>query len=220
MKVYDDTAQAWKDAEMLRKYDKTEQVWKDCECALKHNGEAWEETWSGKKYVVKNGVVLDTSTIDNNGGTVSGGNFIVGADYGGNESYGAVKSSTLTNLSIEAPAPEDADEGSYYIDIYAKLSTLGFYKPSDYNKLVIKGTYSNVEYGNLPTQSARSGFGYASGQLARYKDSISEHRIYNGEFEEVVDLTGLSRVIVKWHLYGSNSAKFTASIKITDMYFE
>lgn len=46
MKVYDDTAQAWKDAEMLRKYDDTAQAWKDCECALRHNGEAWEEVWS------------------------------------------------------------------------------------------------------------------------------------------------------------------------------
>lgn len=223
---YDTSSQAWKDVESLVKYDTSAKAWTDCEVALKHDGTAWTEVWSGKYYIVKNGVIIDTSILD----TASEGNIVSGTFGAYSESgsnsvtlKGTVLKNTLTEFILQS-TNVDHSAGLHYAQVVLKLSYFGFVPPIGYTKLIIKGTYSNVNNSSTTLRGYYSAFSYADTNFATWRQSTmatNERKIYDGAFEEIIDMSNMSQVYVLWCLYGSGmSTQFNISLKITDMYFE
>lgn len=178
------------------------------------------EVWTGKYYIVKNSVIIDTSILDTaSKGNITSGTFGVFGESGANAvtMRGTVVTNTLANLAIRSIN----DEGTYRASVLVRLSYFGFAPPTGYTKLVIKGTYSNVNNGNSDMWRYYSGFSYADVESARWttlKDN--GHQIYDGAFEESINISSMSQVFVEWLLYGSSTVEFDMSLKITDMYFE
>ena len=182
-----------------------------------------EEVWTGKYYIVKNGVIIDTSILDTaSKGNIVSGTFGVSGDTGVT-TIGTIISNTLTNLTLRS-TNEDSSDNTYRGCVLAKLSYFGFVPPTEYTKFVIKGTYSNVNTFDSGIRGSYSAFSYADVNNANWVGSTmktNEKKIYDGAFEEIIDISNMSQVFVEWVLYGARSTtQFDISLKITDMYFE
>lgn len=190
------------------------------------------EVWNSTRYVVKNGVVVDTSVID--GICVTGTPKITALNWEALD-YGTIQSNVfpVVTLASEARSDDNAEQSirqaiyfSHANDTSAFIN--GIPKPSGVSKMYVKGTITvkkqsqyctdiNVIDGNY----AKVGYG-----TGRYNvDGYYTITPSSGSFEIEHDLTNYSSIFLIFAL-GADSGdsedadQFTMTFKITDLYFK
>lgn len=186
------------------------------------------EVWSGKKYVVKNGVVVDTSIID--GYSVSSVPDMSETHWSEMD-YGTVKSNTFPVVTFESETNDEEEEIRQ--TVYFKHTGVtnayinGIPKPNGVSKMYVKGYYTAVPKYSYYSQPFIPGYNAPGGRVAYGTGRYNVDGYYpidpsSGNFEIEHDLTNYEVIWLMFPVFSDNNDGYshTVTFKITDLYFE
>lgn len=181
------------------------------------------EVWSGKDYLIKDGVVIDSSKFSQINFATSSyvSTNVNGAEPSdANIELGTIVSNTLPNLSISSEYCDEEGNDSGYA-IYKKIYFYGDYRngfviPDRKTILKIRGT---ITVNNVTGHKFVLLYGYNDSNVdAKY---ATYSGICDSNFEIEIPVKGYTSISPYWSLYAYHSDRtLNIAFSITDLYFE